>query len=124
MPKCPWLLHQTVSLPSADQEAVAFWGSMYPWWTVWVRYSRSTITSAASNPLSRSPNVWCSWPATLGIAEPSDAQSSWSQGASGFMASSTLVTAGSGSYSTSISDRASSAACGLAAATAATGWPL
>ena len=50
--------------------------------------------------------------------------SSCSSGASGFIASSTQVTAGSGSYSTLISLSASSATCGLTAATAATAWPL
>ena len=48
---------------------------------------------------------------------------SWTSGAPSAMASCTLSTGGSGSYSTSIRSSASSATCGSTAQTAATAWP-
>ena len=58
------------------------------------------------------------------MGESSVASRSCSMGAPSANASSAVNTAGSGSYSTSMAASASSAACGLVAATAATAWPL
>ena len=74
--------------------------------------------SASGKAASTSPSLSWEWSETL------PAYSGWSCGAPSAMASSALVTAGSTSYSTSMSERAASAAWALAAATPAIAWPL
>ena len=84
------------------------------------------ITSAASNPSSRSPssNVLVEAMLDGGLAvSPLVCWFSSISGASGEHASITSSTTGNGSYSTLISFRASSATDALVAATAATAWP-
>ena len=63
MPKAPCVQVQMVNRPSGDQTAVDAWGSMYPWCTVSVSNSLSTITWAWANPFSTSPSLCWMCPA-------------------------------------------------------------
>ena len=113
---------------------------MGTWVCTWVRYSASMTTSDSRSPLATSPRGptprgFVSGPRTLPFwgrpwgAPPPPAVAGCSvgpgktRGASSFIASSSPVTWGRGSYSTLMSFAAASAARGLSAATAAMGWP-
>ena len=90
---------------------------------------RSTITSALAKPASMSPILCWKWSAMLELT-PVSLPNSWvvrssiRMGAPSAIASGAVSTAGRTSYSTSISSTASSAMCGLTAATAAIACPL